>query len=49
MQQTVIFFGAREVTAAKTVTTVLGHYPAYTELATELGARRFQIPTSVWD
>ena len=28
--------------------TVLGHYPAYTELAEQLGARRFNIPTSVW-
>lgn len=34
---------------AKGGTTVLGHYPAYTKLATELGARRFQIPTSVWN
>jgi hypothetical protein len=29
--------------------TVLGHYPAYTELAEQLGARRFNIPTSVWN
>jgi hypothetical protein len=37
------------VPAAKGGTTVLGHYPAYTKLATELGARRFQIPTNVWN
>ena len=30
-------------------TTVLGHYPEYMELATQIGARRFQIPTEVWN
>jgi hypothetical protein len=29
--------------------TVLGHYPAYTELAKQLSARRFNIPMSVWN
>jgi hypothetical protein len=29
--------------------TVLGHYPEYTKLAGELGARRFNIPTNVWN
>ncbi len=29
--------------------TVLGHFPAYVEKATELGARRFNVPTKVWD
>jgi hypothetical protein len=41
--------GASVSNAVKGGTTVLGHYPAYTKLATELGARRFQIPTSVWN
>jgi len=27
---------------------VLGHYPAYVNKAAELGARRFNIPPSVW-
>lgn len=35
--------------AAKGGTRVLGNYSAYTKLATELGARRFQIPTNVWN
>ena len=30
-------------------TTVLGHCPAYTKLAGELGAKRFIIPTNVWN
>ncbi|MET0465389.1 MAG: RHS repeat-associated core domain-containing protein [Chitinophagaceae bacterium] len=30
-------------------TTVLGHYPDYVNLANELGARRFQIPTEIWN
>ena len=34
---------------AKGGTTVLGHYPAYTKLASKLGASRFQIPTNVWN
>jgi RHS repeat-associated protein len=29
--------------------TVLGHYPEYTQLAGEFGARRFNIPTHVWN
>jgi RHS repeat-associated protein len=37
------------VGAAKTGTTVLGHYPEYVKLAESIGARRFQIPTSVWN
>ncbi len=28
---------------------VLGHYPEYVKLAESLGARRFQIPPSVWN
>ncbi len=35
--------------AAKTGTTVLGHYPEYVKPAESIGARRFQIPTSVWN
>jgi hypothetical protein len=30
-------------------TTVLGHYPDYVNLAERMGARRFQIPTNVWN
>jgi RHS repeat-associated protein len=29
--------------------TVLGHYPAYTELAEQLGANHFSIPSDVWN
>jgi RHS repeat-associated protein len=29
--------------------TVLGHYPEYMELAEGLGARRFNIPTEIWN
>jgi RHS repeat-associated protein len=35
--------------AAKKSTTVLGHYPEYVNLAETIGARRFQIPTNVWN
>ncbi len=35
--------------AAKTGTTVLGKYPDYINLAGELGAKRFNIPISVWN
>ncbi|ANH82638.1 hypothetical protein A8C56_18140 [Niabella ginsenosidivorans] len=35
--------------AAETGTSVLGHYPEYVKLAESIGARRFQIPTSVWN
>lgn len=38
--------------AAKTGTqgkSVLGHYPAYKDLAEQLGARRFNIPTEHWN
>jgi RHS repeat-associated protein len=30
-------------------TTVLGHFPQYLQKAEELGARRFNIPTAVWN
>jgi RHS repeat-associated protein len=30
-------------------TSVLGHYPDYVKLAESLGARRFQIPQSIWN
>lgn len=47
---TEISAGARSLnTAAKTGTTVLGHYPEYVKLAESIGARRFQIPKSVWN
>ena len=35
--------------AAKTSTTVLGHYYEYVKLAESIGARSFQIPTGVWN
>lgn len=35
--------------AAKAGTTVLGNYPEYVRLAKGIGAKRFQIPKSVWD
>jgi hypothetical protein len=35
--------------AVKGGTTVLGHYPQYAHLATEIGARRFNIPTHIWN
>lgn len=35
--------------ATKTGTTVLGHYPEYVKLAENIGARRFQIPTNIWN
>ena len=35
--------------AAKEGTTVLGHYPQYVKLAESLGARKFQIPTNIWN
>jgi len=35
--------------AAKTSTTVLGHFPEYLKLAESIGARSFQIPTGVWN
>jgi hypothetical protein len=40
------FFGGG---AAKTGQTVLGKYPDYITLADELGARRFNIPTDIWN
>ncbi|NJA08191.1 hypothetical protein HC024_21005 [Methylococcaceae bacterium WWC4] len=38
----------RGAQAAKGMT-VLGHYPAYKQLADNIGARRFNIPESVWN
>ena len=35
--------------AAKGGVTVLGHYPSYTKLAGQLGAKRFNIPTNIWN
>lgn len=35
--------------ATKTGTTVLGKYPDYVNLASELNARRFNIPTDIWN
>ncbi|MDH7459631.1 DUF6443 domain-containing protein [Chitinophagaceae bacterium 26-R-25] len=34
---------------AATGTSVLGHYPEYVNLAENMGARTFQVPTSVWN
>lgn len=35
--------------AAKGGTSVLGHYPEYVNLAKSLGAKRFNIPTNIWE
>ena len=35
--------------AAKGGTSVLGHYPEYVTLAKSLGAKRFNIPTNIWE
>ena len=35
--------------AGEESTTILGHYPEYVEISEQLGARRFQIPTEVWN
>ena len=43
------FFGARVENVAKGGTTVLGHYPQYTKLATQMGARHFNVPTNIWN
>lgn len=34
---------------AKTGTSVLGKYPDYINLASEIGAKRFSIPTNIWN
>jgi len=47
--KTADFLGVKEVVAAKGGTTVLGKYPDYINLAEELGAKRFNIPTNVWN
>lgn len=30
-------------------TSVLGHYPEYVDIASQRGAKRFQIPTDIWN
>lgn len=30
-------------------TTVIGHYPEYTELANQIGGDKFQIPSKIWE
>jgi len=30
-------------------TTVIGHAPQYTKLASKLGARSFNVPTNIWE
>ncbi len=49
MRTTQIVSSRLENAAAKTEATVLGHYPAYTEMAEQLGARRFNVPTEFWN
>jgi RHS repeat-associated protein len=39
----------KAIDASKVGKTVLGHYPNYLKLADEIGARRFNIPTEVWN
>lgn len=43
------FLDVREVKTAKGGTSVLGKYPDYINLASKLGAKRFNIPTSIWN
>ena len=43
------FFGEREVVAAEGGVSVLGKYPDYINLAGELGAKRFSIPSNIWN
>ncbi|HEX8576740.1 MAG TPA: hypothetical protein VF677_10655, partial [Flavobacterium sp.] len=40
---------SRNAKVVKAGTTVLGHYPEYVKLAEQLAARRFQIPSSIWN
>ena len=40
---------AKRGVRATTDLTVLGHYPEYVRLGEQLGARRFSVPTSVWE
>jgi hypothetical protein len=35
--------------AAKTGTSVLGKYPEYINLAEQLGAKKFSVPTNIWN
>jgi RHS repeat-associated protein len=44
-----VAFTAGMTAAANMRTTVLGHYPEYLQLAEEMGAKKFQIPTNVWN
>jgi hypothetical protein len=48
-KETVEAAAKTEKVIVKKGTSVLGHYPEYTELAAELGARRFKIPTEIWN
>ena len=45
----VIKGGSRAADAASAGKTVLGKYPDYIDLAEGLGARRFNVPTSIWN
>jgi RHS repeat-associated protein len=40
---------ATSATSVSEGRTVLGHYPGYIEQASELGARRFNLPGHIWD
>jgi len=40
---------AEAVAAEQGAITVLGHYPDYVDLAEQLGARKFTIPTNIWN
>src|SRR5262249_31224313 len=39
---------AAGIERAATATAVIGHYPAYIELADKLGARAFTVPPEIW-
>ena len=41
--------GRTETIATEGAATVLGKYPDYINLASELGAKRFNIPTNIWN
>jgi hypothetical protein len=43
------FTGVSMRDAAKSGVTVLGKYPDYINLSSELGAKRFNIPTNIWN
>lgn len=41
-------YGAEGAAVVKTGTTILGKFPKYVELAEEIGARYFNVPSNIW-